>query len=99
MFIMTLNSIEIKHDEHADCILYGPHAGKKYGVLDFIACLMMSGGLIFFTLADSSVSPTFSVYGKLRYNIKMDFIFSNFVSINNLSYTVMIYDFLCLVLV
>lgn len=37
--------------------------GKKYGVIDVVACLCMTCGLIFFTLADSSVLPTFSVYG------------------------------------
>ncbi|KAK2173450.1 hypothetical protein NP493_873g01021 [Ridgeia piscesae] len=37
--------------------------GKRYGVTDVLACLCMSVGLIFFTLADSSVSPTFSSYG------------------------------------
>ncbi|KAK2156520.1 hypothetical protein LSH36_211g03011 [Paralvinella palmiformis] len=36
--------------------------GKKYGVIDVLACLCMSIGLICFTLADSKVSPNFSVY-------------------------------------
>ncbi|CAD5111928.1 DgyrCDS1189 [Dimorphilus gyrociliatus] len=36
---------------------------KKYTTLDFAACACMSIGLIFFTLADSSVSPSFSLYG------------------------------------
>lgn len=40
-------------------------AGKKYSLIDFIACLCMSCGLIFFTLADSSVSPSFNLFGTL----------------------------------
>ncbi|XP_074641762.1 adenosine 3'-phospho 5'-phosphosulfate transporter 2-like isoform X2 [Tubulanus polymorphus] len=37
--------------------------GKVYKVLDFVACLLMSIGLIMFTLADSSMSPNFHLYG------------------------------------
>jgi len=37
--------------------------GKTFGMIDITACLCMSGGLVFFTLADSTVSPTFSLYG------------------------------------
>ena len=53
---------------HAYCeaVVY---TGKKYGVTDVVACLCMSSGLIFFTLADNSVSPTFSTYGKLHFSI------------------------------
>lgn len=36
---------------------------KKFTIIDWIACVLMSIGLIFFTLADSSVSPSFSLYG------------------------------------
>ena len=39
--------------------------GKQYSRLDFIACLCMSVGLIFFTLADSEVSPNFNHTGKI----------------------------------
>ena len=38
--------------------------GKKFTVVDWVACIFMSIGLIFFTLADSSISPSFSLYGK-----------------------------------
>jgi len=37
--------------------------GKKFTAVDWMACIFMSIGLIFFTLADSSISPTFSLYG------------------------------------
>ncbi|XP_067935763.1 adenosine 3'-phospho 5'-phosphosulfate transporter 2-like [Watersipora subatra] len=37
--------------------------GKKYGAIDFLACLSMSVGLILFTLADSEVQPNFNIYG------------------------------------
>ncbi|BFZ00032.1 hypothetical protein BsWGS_03071 [Bradybaena similaris] len=37
--------------------------GKKFSLIDIIACLCMSVGLILFTLADSSVSPSFNTYG------------------------------------
>lgn len=36
---------------------------KKHNAMDFIAAFMMCIGLIFFTLADSKVSPRFSGYG------------------------------------
>lgn len=36
---------------------------KKHNAMDFIAAFAMCIGLIFFTLADSKVSPKFSSYG------------------------------------
>ena len=33
--------------------------------MDFLACLMMCIGLVFFTLADSTVQPSFNLFGKL----------------------------------
>jgi solute carrier family 35 (adenosine 3'-phospho 5'-phosphosulfate transporter), member B3 len=36
---------------------------KKHNVMDFLAAFLMCIGLIFFTLADSKVSPRFSTYG------------------------------------
>ena len=49
--------------------------GKQYSRLDFIACLCMSVGLIFFTLADSEVSPNFNHTGKIFILIVMGKIF------------------------
>lgn len=37
--------------------------GKRYGVLDVIAILCMTVGLIFFTLADSNLQPDFTYTG------------------------------------
>lgn len=37
--------------------------GKRFNIYDITACLCMSFGLILFTLADSTVQPTFSLYG------------------------------------
>ena len=37
--------------------------GKKYGILDFLSCLLMSVGLTLFILADSSVHPKFNYIG------------------------------------
>lgn len=37
--------------------------GKRYGLLDVIAILCMTVGLIFFTLADTSVQPDFNYIG------------------------------------
>lgn len=37
--------------------------GKKYGFLDFSAAFLMTIGLIFFTLADVSLSPSFDMRG------------------------------------
>lgn len=38
---------------------------KKHNLMDFLAAFCMCIGLIFFTLADSKVSPRFSSYGVL----------------------------------
>lgn len=46
-------------------------SGKKYGVLDYLSCVCMSVGLILFTLADSSVSPSFNTYGEYIHSIGM----------------------------
>ncbi|CAH1772241.1 unnamed protein product [Owenia fusiformis] len=45
--------------------------GKKYGYLDFTACFSMSIGLILFTLADSSVQPSFDPYGVLLISLAL----------------------------
>ncbi|XP_041358037.1 adenosine 3'-phospho 5'-phosphosulfate transporter 2-like isoform X1 [Gigantopelta aegis] len=37
--------------------------GKKFSMIDIAACVCMSLGLILFTLADSTVSPNFNLYG------------------------------------
>ena len=36
---------------------------KRYTLLDFIAVVLMTSGLIFFTIADQSVSPKFDMTG------------------------------------
>ena len=38
--------------------------GKSYGLLDVIAVLCMTVGLMFFTLADSIVQPNFNLTGR-----------------------------------
>ena len=38
--------------------------GKRYNILDVIACLCMTIGLIFFTSADSQVQPEFDLLGR-----------------------------------
>ena len=38
--------------------------GKRYSLYDVLACLCMTMGLIFFTLADSQVQPEFDPLGK-----------------------------------
>lgn len=37
--------------------------GKKYGILDFLAAILMCIGLALFTLADSMISPRFDPIG------------------------------------
>ena len=37
--------------------------GKKYNKYDKLAVVSMSLGLIFFTMADSNVNPSFNLYG------------------------------------
>ena len=49
-----------------DCLeSFSLSVGKSYRLLDFLACLSMSIGLILFTLADSTVQPEFNHTGKL----------------------------------
>jgi hypothetical protein len=43
--------------------------GKKYKCIDVSAMLCMCIGLILFTLADSSVSPSFNTYGRYKWFI------------------------------
>lgn len=45
--------------------------GKRYTRLDFIACVCMSIGLLFFTLADSEVSPNFDPMGVLLISLAL----------------------------
>lgn len=37
--------------------------GKRYSFAEVVACVCMSAGLIWFTLADSTIQPTFSITG------------------------------------
>lgn len=46
---------------------------KKHKPMDFIAAAAMSVGLIFFTLADSKVSPKFSSYGVVIISLALVF--------------------------
>ena len=41
--------------------------GKSYKLVDFLACLCMSVGLILFTLADSTVQPEFNHTGNYTF--------------------------------
>ena len=40
-------------------------SGKRYGIIDFISCVCMSVGLIFFVLAGSTLQPSFNSIGVL----------------------------------
>jgi solute carrier family 35 (adenosine 3'-phospho 5'-phosphosulfate transporter), member B3 len=46
---------------------------KKHKPMDFLAAFAMCIGLIFFTLADSRVSPKFSTYGVLIISLALVF--------------------------
>lgn len=41
--------------------------GKRYNVYDVSACLCMTFGLIYFTLADQQVQPKFELIGIEKY--------------------------------
>jgi adenosine 3'-phospho 5'-phosphosulfate transporter B3 len=45
--------------------------GKRYGLLDLIAAILMSLGLIIFTLADSKVSPNFEPRGYVMISLAL----------------------------
>lgn len=45
-------------------ILFIFFSGKRYNIYDVLACLCMTIGLIFFTLADSQVQPEFDLIGE-----------------------------------
>ena len=49
---------------NAMCLLISLHTGKKYTVLDGVALVCMSVGLIMFTLADSTMQPNFDQTGR-----------------------------------
>jgi solute carrier family 35 (adenosine 3'-phospho 5'-phosphosulfate transporter), member B3 len=46
---------------------------KKHNLMDFLAAFAMCIGLIFFTLADSQVSPKFSTYGVVIISLALVF--------------------------
>jgi adenosine 3'-phospho 5'-phosphosulfate transporter B3 len=50
--------------------------GKRYNIYDVSACLSMTIGLIFFTLADQKLQPDFKVTGILNILLLLPFIFS-----------------------
>ncbi|KAL4235824.1 hypothetical protein ACF0H5_004214 [Mactra antiquata] len=45
--------------------------GKRYSILDITAVLLMVVGLILFTLADNSVSPSFNTYGVILISLAL----------------------------
>lgn len=46
---------------------------KVFSIFDCLSCVLMSLGLIFFTLADNSVLPSFNLYGLLLISIALCF--------------------------
>ncbi|NWT44635.1 S35B3 protein, partial [Chroicocephalus maculipennis] len=49
--------------------------GKRYNIADVSAALCMSLGLIWFTLADSTVAPNFNLTGKVLYSYSIGFVY------------------------
>ncbi|ESO03954.1 hypothetical protein HELRODRAFT_79631 [Helobdella robusta] len=47
--------------------------GKSFNKFDWLACFCMSLGLIFFTLADSMVAPSFNIYGVFLISVALMF--------------------------
>jgi drug/metabolite transporter (DMT)-like permease len=45
--------------------------GKRYGILDLLAAILMSFGLILFSLADSKVSPNFDPRGYVMISLAL----------------------------
>ena len=45
--------------------------GKRYGLLDLLAAILMSLGLIIFSLADSKVSPNFDPRGYVMISLAL----------------------------
>nr|XP_053635263.1 adenosine 3'-phospho 5'-phosphosulfate transporter 2-like [Cherax quadricarinatus]XP_053635264.1 adenosine 3'-phospho 5'-phosphosulfate transporter 2-like [Cherax quadricarinatus] len=45
--------------------------GKRYSILEVVACLCMSSGLIWFTLADSTLQPDFSFTGVMLVSLAL----------------------------
>jgi solute carrier family 35 (adenosine 3'-phospho 5'-phosphosulfate transporter), member B3 len=45
--------------------------GKRYGLLDLLAAILMSLGLIIFSLADSKVSPNFEPRGYIMISLAL----------------------------
>lgn len=59
---------------HNEADLHLFYTGKRYNVADVSAAICMSLGLIWFTLADSTIAPNFNLTGK-------QFIFLAFIGI------------------
>lgn len=53
---------------------------KRYGVMDFISCLLMSIGLTFFILAGSTIQPNFNYIGESEKLFVNNVIVEHFVS-------------------
>lgn len=55
--------------------------GKRYNIADVSAALCMSLGLIWFTLADSTVAPNFNLTGKDIFSSLLKCIFFSTLSV------------------
>lgn len=49
---------------HNEAIFLLSHIGKRYNLADVSAAVCMSLGLIWFTLADSTIAPNFNLTGE-----------------------------------
>lgn len=66
---------------HSEVDLHFYHTGKRYNVADVSAAVCMSLGLIWFTLADSTIAPNFNLTGK-EFFVFLDFVGSSVYSKN-----------------
>lgn len=60
-----LNSVPLFSVNLVFLVLSG--TGKRYNIADVSAAMCMSLGLIWFTLADSTVTPNFNLTGKIYF--------------------------------
>lgn len=62
-------------------VVFIAFVGKRYNIADVSAALCMSLGLIWFTLADSTVAPNFNLTGKDIFSSLLKCIFFSTASV------------------
>ncbi|KAL6040304.1 hypothetical protein STEG23_017204 [Scotinomys teguina] len=63
---LSVHDLSIRHEQHIPILL-----GKRYNLADVSAAVCMSLGLIWFTLADSTIAPNFNLTGVMLISLAL----------------------------